>query len=216
MEMKRKPILLLLGGSYHDFDGFANAMSPGLQEKGYAIEATYDLTTLTGLGEHKFDIVIFYTCIGSARQNGERPPGPTPAQTGALAEWVKAGGGLLAVHATTVAGQTNPEFAQLVGGVFISHPPQFNFTVYPMFREHPIIKDIASFTVFDEFYAQNYDPTVEVHAVAFDRGVAYPMIWSKNEGKGRVAHIALGHSERVWTLPAYQQLIGQAVDWLVE
>ena len=214
--MSDKQILLILGGTFHDFDGFADTIRPTLQDNGYQIHATYNLNELLTLNESNFNVVIFYTCFGSARQDGERPPGPTPMQTDALVKWVRAGGGLLAAHAATVTGQTNPEFAQLVGGAFISHPPQFNFTVYPMFQEHPITKGVESFTVFDEFYMQNYDPVVEIHAAAVDRGVAYPTVWSKPEGAGRVAHIALGHSARVWALSAYQQLMSQAVDWLVE
>ena len=59
-------------------------------------------------------------------------------------------------------------------------------------------------------------PDVDVHMVAFDRGVAYPMAWSKTVGRGRVAHIAPGHSLEVWDLAPYQQLVLQAIEWLTE
>ena len=57
---------------------------------------------------------------------------------------------------------------------------------------------------------------VQVHMVAFDRAFAYPMAWSKSEGRGRVAHLAPGHSAQVWSLEPYQRLLLQTLDWLVE
>ena len=75
---------------------------------------------------------------------------------------------------------------------------------------------IEAFTVHDEFYMETHTSAVQVHMVAFDRGLAYPMVWSKTEGEGRVAHIAPGHSREVWDLKPYQQLLLQTIYWLME
>jgi type 1 glutamine amidotransferase len=133
-----------------------------------------------------------------------------------LVRWVRAGGALLAAHAATVVGESDPALGKLIGGVFVSHPPQFAFTVYPMFGEHPITAGIEAFTVHDEFYVERYSPDVHLHLVACDRGVAYPMAWSKSEGRGRVAHLAPGHSQAVWDLKPYQQLLLQTLEWLTQ
>lgn len=37
---------LLLGGTYHNFEGFAGAVRPLFEAEGYAVEATYELTAL--------------------------------------------------------------------------------------------------------------------------------------------------------------------------
>jgi type 1 glutamine amidotransferase len=42
------------------------------------------------------------------------------------------------------------------------------------------------------------------------------MVWSKTVEKGRVVHIAPGHSREVWDLAPYQQLLLQAIEWLTE
>jgi type 1 glutamine amidotransferase len=65
-------------------------------------------------------------------------------------------------------------------------------------------------------YIERYDPSVEVHMLALHQDVARPLVWSKLEGRGRVAHIALGHSAAVWQLEAYQRPMLQTVAWLVE
>jgi len=209
-----KRILMILGGTWHDFDGFTAAMTPVLEKAGHTLDATYDLDALTQIEGH-YDLVVLNTCIGQAnRDSGPTVPGPTDAQTESLASWVQDGGGLLAVHAATVAGQASPALRALMGGVFVEHPPQFTFTIYPMYEEHPITAGIDAFTVHDEFYIQKYDDTITIHAIALDRGVAHPMVWSRSEGQGRVAYIAMGHGPEVWELEPYQRMMLQAIEWL--
>jgi type 1 glutamine amidotransferase len=40
-------------------------------------------------------------------------------------------------------------------------------------------------------------------------------VWSRLEGQGRVAHIAMGHDEGVWRLAPYRQLVIQSLQWLL-
>ena len=216
--MDSKKALMITGGTWHDFDGFAANMRPLVEGAGYSLKATQDLETLTGLDRMGVDLVISYTSLGKHREgyNDSGPEIMTLEQIRGLRTWVQAGGGLLAVHSATVLGDSDPELGELMGGVFVSHPPQFAFSVYPLISEHPITLGIDAFTVFDEFYVQRLVAPVEIHMVAVDRGIAYPMAWSRAEGKGRVAHVAMGHSEQVWNLPPYRQLLRQAMDWVVE
>lgn len=218
MTLSGKRVLVLLGGQWHDFDGFASAMRSLLEPRGVQVEATYDLDSLLQLEENRYDLVLSYTCL-TRDEDGTGDTGPdrlTNAQVDGLAGWVRSGGAFLAAHAATVVGESDPALAALIGGVFVSHPPPFAFTVYPVFGKHPITAGIEAFTVHDEFYIEAYTPDVQVHMIAFDRGVAYPMAWSRNEGRGRVAHIAPGHSAAVWNLEPYQQLLLQTMEWLTE
>jgi len=214
--MSTKRILLILGGMYHDFEGFAGTMRLLLEGAGHAVEPTYDLALLTQLDRSDYDLVMSYTSLSRHREGQEdnTPETLTDDQVRSLTHWVNTGGALLAIHGATVSGLPNPEMRSLLGGVFVSHPPQFSFMVYPMYRPHPITEGIEAFAVKDEFYVQDYDEWDSVHMVALDRGVAYPMVWTREQGQGRVAHIAMGHGMDVWRLPQYQQLVLQAVAWL--
>jgi type 1 glutamine amidotransferase len=206
--------LLLLGGNHHNFDGFAAAFGAYFAQDELDIHPTYDGDTLLRLQEDQVDLVVLYTCFGGSVKNGNLAEDLNPEQIDALARWVSGGGPLLAVHSATVMRESNKEMRRLLGGRFVSHPPQFDFTVYPLFKEHPITHGIGAFAVHDEFYVQSYDDGVEIHMAAFDRGIAYPMVWTRSEGRGQVAYLAPGHSERVWDLSAYRQLVRQAVAWL--
>jgi hypothetical protein len=209
-----KSVLLILGGIYHNFDGFAESMETTLGEAGHRLNATYDRDVLTSLDDRPYDLVMLDTCLRGKTEAGEPGPDYTDDQVEALDRWVAGGGSLLGIHAATVSGQTHAKLDVLLGGTFIEHPPQFTFPVYPLFREHPITADIDAFTVHDEFYIQRTRGDIAVHMVAVDRGNAHPMVWTRSHGEGRVAYIGMGHDEAVWELTPYQQLIRQAIDWL--
>lgn len=214
--MSGKRVLILMGGTHHDFDGFSATMQPVMEAAGHSVETTYDLDALTHLDEGRYEVLLLYTCLGVPQEGAPKPKLHTDAQVSALANWVRDGGALLAAHAATVAAQSSPALRELLGGVFIEHPPQFAFTVYPVYREHPITAGVGAFTVNDEFYMEVHEPSVEVQMVALDRGVAYPMVWTRTEGRGRVAHIAMGHDEKVWNLESYQRLMLQTINWLTD
>ncbi len=215
--MAKKRALILLGGMWHDFDGFARNMLPVLEEAGWQAEASYDLDHLTRLDDQTCDLVLNYTCF-SKHAEGLDNSGPekmSDAQIESLAKWVRGGGAFLAAHAASVLGESSVSLGTLIGGAFVEHPPAFVFSVYPLYDSHPITAGIEAFTVYDEMYIERFDPSVDIHMLTIDRGVAYPLVWSKSEGHGRVAHVALGHSSAVWELAPYRRLMLQTIAWLV-
>jgi len=211
--MAARKLLLVLGGAWHDFKSFGEYWPPLLENTGYDVDVSFDLNSLTQLDKGAYSHILLFTCLGEKGDGPSAASKMTEAQAHGLHQWVENGGGLVALHSATVSSQTSPEFQSLVGGTFITHPPRFSFTVYPMAIEHPIIEGIQAFTVSDELYIESYDPSVQVSMVTMDRGVAYPMVWSKPDGNGRVAHIAMGHDGEVWQLKLYQRLVFQALNW---
>jgi type 1 glutamine amidotransferase len=214
MSSNRKHLLILLGGTYHDFEGFRASLESLFEPLGWQVSATYDLNVLSHLSEMRPDLVLSYTCLTEPQEDIITPDRLGDEQIAGLAGWVRSGGAFLAVHAATVVGRSAPGYADLLGGAFLWHPPSLSFTVYPLAIEHTITSGIPAFQVNDEFYIQQVDPGVQVHMLAVNAGVAHPMVWSRIDGKGRVAYIAMGHSETVWELPAYRQLLVQAADFL--
>ncbi len=205
---------MLLGGEWHDFQGFAKSMISALEVSGYQVEPTWDAGRLLSLSQEGWDALLMYTCF-TREQRKDSSSGLTEEQCAALAHWVHAGGALLALHAATVIGTSGPAYRALLGGEFQSHPPPFSFTVYPLAHSHPILEGLSAFTVYDEFYIQTYDADVTVHLIAIQGDVAYPMAWSKEVGRGRVAYLALGHFPAVWEHGMYRWLVLQMLGWLV-
>ena len=135
----------------------------------------------------------------------------TENQVTALSKWVQ-NGGLLAAHSAS-CWRVSAELRRLLGGSFLSHPDPFaSPSTLP--EKHPITDGLKAFTVYDEFYIEEYDPAVRLHMVAVDRGTAYPMVWSRTENKGKIVHVAPGHDEKVWNHPSYRRLMLQSISWL--
>ncbi len=210
-------VLLLLGGEWHDFTGFASFLGALVEPEGWLLETAFGLERLNGLADAPCDLVVGYTCFTrDPHWKGPRgPAGMTDRQVKALADWVGGGGAFLAAHAATVAGESGPRYVELIGGEFVEHPPAFSFTVHPVYGRHPITEGIQSFTVHDELYIERLAAPVDLHMVAVDRGTAYPMVWSRREGKGRVAHVAPGHAAETWENPSYRRLMLQTMRWLI-
>lgn len=207
-------VLLLLGGVHHDLEGFAAAFGEIVGDASHTIRSTYDGDALLRLHEDDVDVVAIYTCLGGAQKDGVVAEDLTAEQTGALVKWVQDGGGLLALHAATVLRESNQAMRGLIGARFLTHPPQFDFTVTPLARKHPVTAGIAAFNVHDEFYMQDFDADIAIHMTAEDRGTVYPMVWTKSAGHGRVVYIAPGHTPSVWATGEYRQLLRQAINWL--
>lgn len=216
--MTKKRALILLGGAWHDFDGFARCIGPLLEAAGWQVESTYDLDVLTRLDEQPCDLALSYTCF-TEHGEGLDNSGPelmSDAQIDGLTRWVRGGGAFLSVHGASVCGKSGPGLRELTGGFFVEHPPAFVFSVYPVYGPHPITAGIEAFPVYDEMYIEQCDPSINVHMLTVEGGVAYPLVWSRVEGRGRVVHLAMGHSDAVWELEPYRRLMLQTTGWLME
>lgn len=216
--MTDKDIWILLGGEWHDFDGFAAAMKSILEMAGFSIHVTYDPDILTHLEQLHCDLLLTYTCLAQppAGEKTESLTKFSKAQVDGLVGWVQNGGALLAMHAATVVGDSDPALEELLGGAFVRHPSQGVFRVIPLSAQHPIIDGINAFDLDDELYIERYHASVQVHMIAIYEQVAYPVVWSREDGLGKVVHISLGHSDKTWELEPYQRLMLQSIHWMVK
>lgn len=154
-------------------------------------------------------------------------PYPNEAQCGVLQAWLAAGGHWLALHGTSggkaervdgVRQRRTVKMAHhaLLGGMFLTHPPQCRFHV-DVRAEHPITAGLgAGFDIEDEpYFVELQDPantTILLSAAYGDAAVStvfpalYPkdtslqadgrtrvLAYTKQVGQGGVTYVALGH-----------------------
>jgi len=135
--------------------------------------------------------------------------------SGALArleQFVKRGGGLLALHAATASfKETLPYFA-ILGGRFIGHGAVERFTVRRV--RDDLFTDIDTFTVRDELYIHELQPDIEVHFTAAHQGQDIPVVWTQHYGLGKVCYAVPGHTTASMNNPAYQQILQRALQWV--
>lgn len=118
---------------------------------------------------------------------------------GRIVRFVRAGGGLVLLHAASNGFVRWPAWGPLIGARFVSHPPLRRDSV-------SVTGDAATrgvprrFTVADEFYVFDRDPRgggarVLARLATHDRR---PLAWRRKDGRGRVFHDALGHPASAW------------------
>jgi len=159
----------------------------------------------------------------------------------AVAEFVKAGKGLVLVHGASYAfgemellGDRHVKtgihekpwlaFAPMAGGTWSAqtgHGRRHAFTVKYTDREHPIAHGLPeTFLTSDELYHRmNMRPDAHVIATAFSAvetggtGRDEPILWTVAYGKGRVFQTVLGHDTAAMMEPGFAASLRRGAEW---
>lgn len=143
----------------------------------------------------------------------DQTPWLTAENAAAFPEFVRRGGGLLAIHGGIAGCKVLLHMQQSLGGVFLSHPDQGLVTFEPKVG-HALTRGVKPFTESDEHYFMALDATdadVFLHSRS-EHGVQ-PAGWTRTEGSGRVCALTPGHNLAVWLNPNFQTLLRNALNW---
>jgi type 1 glutamine amidotransferase len=157
----------------------------------------------------QFDAVCFNNTTGALFDD--------PALKESLMAWVRAGHGVVGVHAATDTGGWKwPEFHQMMGGVFTGHPWNEDVGIKVDDPDHPIAKVLGGegFIVADEIYQFNkgiYSRDRLRLLLSLDMARTNPkgqrkdndygVAWVQDWGKGRVFYCSLGHRNEIFWNP---------------
>lgn len=132
------------------------------------------------------------------------------------------GGAVLGMHAASISFTDWPQWPRILGGAWVwgrsGHPPFGPVQVRVDDPRHPVTQGVSGFDLHDEVYGGldiDADCQVLMHARAA-HGAWMPCLWTHSYGSSRVCYDALGHDAGSLGHPAHQQLIEQAVRWLLE
>jgi uncharacterized protein len=124
---------------------------------------------------------------------------PATAELAGFETWLRAGGGLAALHAASST-QYDPAlpYIRLVGGKFINHPGSVRPANCHPEGDHAAVTRLPSpFPVRDEIYRfEQLNPAnvVMLRCDELTGGGKLPIAWHRQEGAGRVFYSALGHA----------------------
>lgn len=203
-----KHVLMIIGGRAHPFEACGRIFKQQMEAGGqFAVTVTEDRAALADLSS--FDAVAVYAEIG----------GLSEAQTKGLSDFVRGGGGLLAIHCANVVAPGQPEaYTELVGSAFAGHGPLSAFDVQLAEGADEVLPRVSgSFAVVDEPYAIDLradSPLRELQHTVWQserRLVSYV----RDYGKGKVLYTALGHDERVFGHPDFQDLLLKGLRYVV-
>ena len=192
-----KKALMALGGKYHPFESCGDILKRCLESADqFCIEATSDLNRFLDLSG--FDAVIIYT---STRDD------LTPEQERGLLDFVKAGGGCLGIHSATASFRSSEGYMEMIGSEFMNHGPVSKSSIEIKGDADDLVPRVRKqFEVEDEFYImkRRTDAPLRVFMEGWWQFEKHPMGYVRDYGKGKVFYTALGHDERVFNHPDFQ------------
>ena len=159
----------------------------------------------------------------------------TQTQKTEMLRFFACGGGYIGTHAAGDANYTWPDYIELVGAWFTSHPHGWGAGTASMIVEdqtNPSTRPWHGQETFDhsdEFYKWGVDPrgTQDIDVMfsldetTSPQGTQYvhhqPLGWTKTfRGLGRVAYSNIGHGDQVFDIPAWQDHFLGMVEWSTE
>lgn len=226
-------VLVLAGGSphAHDFGSSGAAIESLARSLGHDADVVDDPTAAALLLQRDGSGIAALIVIGLWWQmHGEvydrwraahaySPPARTRT---ALTEFVREGGGLIAVHTAPICFDDWPEWGDIVGGAWrwgvSSHPPYGPVTARVV-GHHPVIDGLPpQIELADEVYGDlDVRGGIDVLAVAKrdadDR--EQPVVWAHRFGAGRVVFDCFGHDAASVANPLNARILGQALTWVI-
>lgn len=133
-----------------------------------------------------------------------------PENEVAIKEWVESGGGLFAVHCASACFPESEIWGELVGARFASHGGEV-FTQRVVDPSHPVTQQWEPFTAWDETYVHREHRPQGRHVLTEREDE--PWTWVRKQGEGRVIYTASGHDARVWSQPAFVELLIRGTAW---
>ncbi|WP_057937129.1 ThuA domain-containing protein [Algoriphagus resistens] len=208
----KKPIKVLMvgGGSSHDFDKWYKGTDVATLEKDGLAEVTYTDDPSTIL-QYLDDTEVLFLA--------NNQPIPDEATRKAIFAFADAGKGIILAHPALWYNWNDwPEYNKtMVSGGSRGHNAYGNFNV-DLTEKHPVTKGMpTNFSLDDELYYYKEDPAgpgIEILALASNAETdPFPSIFIVKNPNARIVGIALGHDAAAHELEAYQTLIRNAVKW---
>jgi type 1 glutamine amidotransferase len=141
-------------------------------------------------------------------------------QRAAFAGFLRGGGGFAGIHSASDAEWSWPEFEQIIGARFLSHPNDALQLQTAQLRvidaTHPSTRGLPDpWSWTDEWYVYRADPSdrvdvlLEVDESTYDvdgvpMGERHPISWHSTFGAGRTWYTALGHRDEYFADPSYR------------
>ncbi len=177
----------------------------------------------------QYDIVFFYTTTPTPPPNDNNPDPPglpiSDEEVRLLLQRLKQKdtGSSASTRRPTLGTSTSPTW-DMISATFDGHPwgngSLVTITVHD--TKHPAMKPWGEeFQIQDEIYRFKHWQPEKVHVLmsmnmaktGYKEPYHVPIAWCKDYGNGKVFYMSLGHDEKVWANPKYQESLLGAIKW---
>lgn len=222
-------VVVLAGGvpHAHDFAANGEALATLFRSSGHDVDVVDhpDLAALQ-LSETVDALVVcalYWTMAGDA-YDAWRPEWAyaTSAETRQrISEFVREGGGLLAIHTASICFDDWAEWGDIVGGAWswgVSSHPEFGAVRADVIAAHDVVRGVdATVELSDEVYGDlRLRPDIEVLATArrTHDDADQPVLWAHRYGRGRVVYDGFGHDANSIDDAVNAKILKQALEWV--
>ncbi len=210
--------LVLIGDRYHEPEHLEAGLRLVFEATGVTPHFLVDYRSLTAENLAAVDLLVVLR-DGMVWPNDFKKPAiwMTPEQEKAVVDFVERGGAFLNLHNSMGVYPENGPYLKLVGGRYIGHGPLERFRVEVVDKDHPITKGVSEFFAADEQHTPPYDEK-KVHLLLRNRSDEEKTAaagWCYEPGKGRLVHLASGHTRDALEHPMFQRLMRNSVTWLL-
>jgi type 1 glutamine amidotransferase len=193
------------------------------EKAGYVIDTSEDPEVFTADNLAKYRVLVLVS-------NSTDPKKPESewfvgSRRDALQGFLKAGKGVIGVHAASDSHYHWGWYGQMIGGYFEKHPkgtPKGTVTVVD--PKHPATAKLPKTLERNDewYYYKDFDPTVRVLVTIDPKTIGEsgeadvnvnPLVWCHDFGGGRVFYNALGHTDESWSEPYMINLMTGALDY---
>lgn len=209
--------LVLIGDRYHEPEYIETGLRRVFGATHVVPHFTVDVRALSAETLARVDLLVVLR-DGMIWPEGPKKPYKiwmTPAQEVAVVQFVRGGGAFLNLHNSMGLYPKDGPYLDLVGGRYIGHGPLERFRVEVVDRTHPVTRGVEDFSVADEQHTPPYEKE-KVHLLLRNRsddGKVAAAGWVYEPGRGRLCHLANGHTRESLLHPAFQLLLRNAVNW---
>ena len=170
---------------------------------GYVFQQVASLKVLPQLDMFSFKAIVLYL----------HQQAISASALDCLAEFVRRGGGVLAIHSATASFKQEPRYFEILGGRFRTHGAIQTFTVHQTQNPDDVFGQVGSFQIKDELYIHELAHEMTVHFEAMHEAQPVPVVWTRRYGAGRVCYAMPGHTASTMQHPMVHHILKRGLAW---
>jgi type 1 glutamine amidotransferase len=184
------------------------------KKRGLSVEASEDPNVFSAENLKRFRAIVLLSCTTDPKNPGSE--WLTGSRRDALQQFVRSGGGILAIHAAADSHYHWPWYGKLIGGHFARHPQGT-----PTGTIRTLATGETRSRTDEWYYFDDWDPTSHLLVTLDPQSIGEkdvnpnPMSWTRKVEGGRVFYTAMGHTTESYSEPWFLDHLATGLDWVL-
>jgi hypothetical protein len=184
------------------------------KQRGLSVVASEDPAVFSTERLKRFRVIVLLSCTTDPKNPASE--WLVGIRRDALQQFVRHGGGILAIHAAADSHYNWPWYGHLIGGHFARHP-----SGTPTGTIRTLATGQTRRRTDEWYYLDDYDPTSRLLVTLDPASIGEkdvnpnPMSWTRTVDGGRVFYTAMGHTKESYSEPWFLRHIADGLDWVL-